>query len=103
MAALSFQGAPCFSRSGLGFKCRFPMPCAVASGSINVRTGGMAAACTTMSFVSGHPFTGCAFDSGPLYPGSVKTFINGGGAGRIGDQIGLDNTVVMGNPTVFVI
>lgn len=102
MPAMTFAGAVCFSRSGIGLKCRFPMPCAVANGSPNVLVGGIPAG-FNLSFVTGHPFTGCAFDSGPLFPGSSRVRINGVGAGRIGDKIGLDNTVVMGNPTVFAL
>lgn len=102
MAAAAFQGAVCFSRSGLAFKCRFPMPCAVATGVPNILVSGAPIAAQGISLVSSHPVTGCGVDTGTLTSASVTVRASGGGVGRLGDRIGVDNTITMGNPTVFI-
>jgi uncharacterized Zn-binding protein involved in type VI secretion len=89
------------SNTGTGPLCLLPLGVATnqcsgdvfANGTGIVRQG---------DIVQIHPSAGCGVDASPLTTFSGTVFINGRGAGRLGDQYTGDNTITSGSPNVFI-
>lgn len=89
------------SRTGTGKNCAFPMTTSTGSASTDVfiQNGG---GIRQSDIVGTHPAAGCTFpDLSPLTKFSSKVFINGRGAGRIGDEYTSDNIIISGSTSVF--
>lgn len=100
-AARGDQVDSVYSLTGTGLNCGSPLntftdecsPTVFANGTGIVREGDR---------VYPHPRAGCSTDDSVLTTFSSTVFINGKGAGRIGDQYTSDNTITSGSSTVFI-
>lgn len=90
-----------FSKTGTGKNCGSPVSTATneCSGDTFVENIGVV---RIGDKVAPHPAGGCGPDESGLTKSSTTVFVNGRGAGRIGDEYTSDNIVTSGSTTVFI-
>lgn len=89
------------SKTGSGRNCRYPVTTSTNICSANVFVDGIGSV-RAGDVVMPHPYVGCGVDAFPLTSFSGNVYVNGKGAGRLGDQYTGDNTIVSGSGTVFI-
>lgn len=89
------------SNTGSGPLCLLPLVTATNQCSGDVFANGTGIV-RQDDIVEIHPSAGCGVDASPLTTFSTTVFINGKGAGRLGDQYTGDNTITSGSPSVFI-
>jgi len=88
------------SQTGSGVFCAFPLMTTTGFVDCTVLINGIPAV-KEGDLVAPHPFLGCGNDSSVLTVFSSTVFIEGKGAGRLGDQYTSDNTITSASPNVF--
>jgi uncharacterized Zn-binding protein involved in type VI secretion len=88
------------SKTGTGILCAFPLMTTTGFVDSTVLINGIPAV-KEGDPVAPHPFVGCGNDGSVLTAFSSTVFIEGKGAGRLGDQYTSDNTITSGSPNVF--
>lgn len=100
-AALGNGKSTVFSKTGSGYKCRFPMTTATAECSTKVLIGADGAVFFG-NLIKSHPKAGCAADTSTLTTGSSKVTVEGQPMGRVGDKYTSDNIITSGSSKVMV-
>jgi uncharacterized Zn-binding protein involved in type VI secretion len=101
-AARSSGADQVYSLSGSGHNCDSPLYTTTGVPTVsNVLINGIPPV-VLGDLVGVHPFHGCGPDTSVLTTGSSKVFINGKGAGRLGDYYTSDNIITTGSPNVFI-
>lgn len=90
-----------YSLTGSGFRCLSPVTTATNICSENVFSNTIGIV-RIGDQVMLHAAAGCGPDESVLTTSSSTVFVNGRGAGRLGDQYTPDNTITSGSPDVFI-
>ena len=100
-AARSLAQDDVFSKTGVGKFCARPVQTVTGEGSPNVYANSFGIV-RQGDKVGLHAAGGCSPDLSVLTTFSSTVFINGRGAGRIGDQYTADNIIISGSYNVFI-
>lgn len=100
-AAIGNGKSTVFSKTGTGYKCRFPLTTATDECSTKVFIGDDGAVFVG-NRVKAHPKPGCSTDTSTLTTGSSKVTVEGQPMGRVGDKYTNDNIITSGSPKVMV-
>jgi uncharacterized Zn-binding protein involved in type VI secretion len=90
-----------FSKTGAGYLCGSPVQTITNEGSPDVFINGYGIV-RQGDKVGVHPRAGCSTDVSVLTTFSSTVFINGKGAGRIGDEYTSDNILISGSRNIFI-
>lgn len=90
-----------FSKTGTGKNCLRPVQTVTKDGSPDVFANNYGIV-RQGDQVGIHARAGCSIDNSGLTTFSSTVFINGKGAGRIGDQYTSDNIIISGSQNVFI-
>lgn len=100
-AAIGNGKSTVFSKTGTGYKCRFPLTTATDQCSSKVFIGSDGAVFIG-NRVKSHPKPGCTTDTSTLTTGSSKVTVEGQPMGRVGDKYTDDNIITSGSSKVMV-
>ena len=91
-----------FSKTGVGFRCRFPTATATGVPTQTLVTAGGVPVVVAGDLVKPHAIGGCGPDVSTAIPTTTKVFITGRAAIKIGNWYGSDNIILSGFPKVSV-
>lgn len=91
-----------FSFSGTGKFCKFPMGTATGVPTQTLVYAGGVPVVKAGDLVQPHPIRGCGPDVSPAIPTTIKVFVCGSLAIKMGNFYGSDNVILSGFPKVAV-